>query len=123
MGNNIRCFPDLFIYIRINIVLDVPIGGDKMKLPSQKVIDIVLAIIFIIFVGIIIYYFGNKVAAVLSGLLMFLGLRKTPQDKIDDANDNIEKAGDEIEKPDGNTPESALDKFDDFFDERDSSNK
>lgn len=94
-----------------------------MKLPSQKVIDIVLAIIFIIFVGIIIYYFGNKVAAVLSGLLMFLGLRKTPQDKIDDANDNIEKAGDEIEKPDGNTPESALDKFDDFFDERDSSNK
>ena len=87
-----------------------------MKLPSQKIIDIVLAIVFVIIVALILYYFGSKLAAVFSGLLMFLGLRKTPQDKIDDALDNVEKAGDDIEKPSGNTPDSALDKFDDMFD-------
>ena len=94
-----------------------------MKLPSQRVIDIILAVIFILFIAIVLYYFGSKVAAVFSGLLMFLGLRKSPQDKIDEAKENVEKAGDDIEKPSPNTSNSALDKFDDFFDESNGSDK
>jgi len=87
-----------------------------MKLPSQKTIDIILALVFILLIVFLINYVGSKVAAVFSGILMFLGLRKSPQDKIDDAKENIQQAGDDIEKPTPNTPESALNKYDDFFD-------
>lgn len=92
-----------------------------MKLPSQRIIDLIIAIIIVVIVGAILYYIGQGAAGIVGAILVFLGLRKTPQDKLDDAKENIEKAGDDIEKPTPNTPESALDKYDDFFNKHNSS--
>lgn len=88
-----------------------------MKLPQQKYIDIILAIIAVIVVIAVGYFIGDKIAGGLGALLMFLGLRKTPQDKIDDAYDNIEEAGDQVEPAKKHDADSALNKFDDYFDD------
>lgn len=87
-----------------------------MKFPQQKIIDIAIAIAVILIIIAVVYYIGNTVGGVVGAILVFLGLRKTPQDKIDKAKENIEKAGDEVGPAKKHDADSALNKFDDYFD-------
>lgn len=87
-----------------------------MRMPQQKYIDIVLAVVAVIIIIAIVYFVGDMVGGVVGAVLIFLGLRKTPQDKIDEAKENIEKAGDEVGPAKEHDVDSALNKFDDYFD-------
>jgi Na+/H+-translocating membrane pyrophosphatase len=62
------------------------------------------------------YYTGAKIVGVIGGFLVALGIIKTGKQKHDDAKKRIDEAGENIEAK-KHDADSALDFYDDFFDD------
>ncbi len=86
---------------------------------NPKYVKYIIYIVILIVIMLVGFYFGKSIEAGIGALLVFLGIRKSNKDKLKDAQKNIDEAGDVDAKK--HDTDSALDFFDKFFGNNDSS--